>query len=1497
MRLDRIPDYYVDQQALSADLFKDLVPEHVSALLNDEPLDRDVAYTQLAPLIRHFKAEPKGLDYRSGTQINEDMKSTKKKTRKYLAPYFAWLWVHYPWSACELYDKLDLDYRPYIEGWHPPSAETFLDGSHFDWLSPYAPDHIPLTGRNEQLSILDDFASSTPSYSMMVVSGPAGSGKTRLVAEWLRNSSSIRKWHKSILDKSVERKWHDWVPQTPTVLVIDQMHGFAEDIAHLTRSFGVAGSYGGKHCKLRILVLDRVFPDDLRTLSQDNLWPVAGKGPVVVRNLMADFYSVPNLKLSEANTGDQMLRQIVSTVSGYDSGSEEVVEALNYLENTRGASVPLFAALAGDAIKRKSNFQAMDRRTLTYNYLQSTDRIPWSSTDPKTKVAGLFAATTTMAGRTSFQILFATPIGIDLRREEISYTAGLCKRLTSSSETISLDPIKPDYLGGTYVLELLKSDLNQKDTYTQLHALFQGALIGRILKDPAKETYFFDLLIESMLHDDTPLPEQDESWSALQSFVGAVSSSEELSKPGILQILWHKSLVMNAPRIAEQFGYQGIAQLDLLGAISALSSADFKGPFEGITRAFMTFWNWCLRNPEPTVDAAVADWPTWAKTRRVGKFHTIHVACELGLTPLVFLLIDEGVSIEQPIDELGATPLAVASMYGQTQTVSALLSRGAIAEAPDWIGDYTPLLYACTGGHKDIAVQLLDRGANVESKSSDERATPLRAACFSGNLELVSHLISERNASDHEGSDGTTGLACAARSNSADVVRFLLDRGVDQENCEYSTRALQMAAGFAKLRGAQAALDVLADRFNGILPPALRSDGLPTFDTEDEFELWIERKQFTGQQMLREAARRASSPEDYFRALDRLYGELNDAQRSEWALIWFTGTGRDVVPPETAVSLVYHYASHGLTNLLDIQLRSGDDADFLDLETQWSPLLVAASQGFTETCALLLNHGADVNRADKNGCTAMHLAVEFEHTDLIRLLASRGADCNAPWVDGNYSLLSICAGRNLERSAVALIQCGASIDHRAAQNEPEPLWAAVGNEHLEISQALIDSGADTETRFGEYNGTILIYACESLSKQSVVFLLKNGANPNSVNDRGWSPLHVAFSNEREEIVDLLLRAGASPNILFPDTEMSLLCACIELGHLKSAAALISFDVDLEFAGTGSTATPLWTAWRANSLDGAKLLLEAGVNVDARVDASQMTPLHSMSIEGSSEWINLLLDYGADIHAVTEDLGSFPLSLASHEGHADAVRVLLHRGANVNQQREPYGATSLHLACADNHPEVVKLLLAHGAEVNKRTTDDECATALSYCSEFNTIQCAKILLEHSADPNTQRTNDGSTPLIDVCENGNVEFCELLLSKGADTKFVRHKTGRTALHYAAENGYNGVAKILLDSGAEVNVRDNNRHTPLMAACYSRDLSTVDTLIDGGAQVDLACDDDGWTPLMQAAEGENPAIVHRLLELGANKSAITTDRRTALSVAVDANKSSEIISMLSD
>jgi len=202
------------------------------------------------------------------------------------------------------------------------------------------------------------------------------------------------------------------------------------------------------------------------------------------------------------------------------------------------------------------------------------------------------------------------------------------------------------------------------------------------------------------------------------------------------------------------------------------------------------------------------------------------------------------------------------------------------------------------------------------------------------------------------------------------------------------------------------------------------------------------------------------------------------------------------------------------------------------------------------------------------------------------------------------------------------------------------------------------------------NQSLLIYLATKCQAEMISVLLGKGANPNVCDPYGWTALHFAIECDADlQIIEALLKAGASPNIL-PYTQNN------------PATAVIN----------------------RNDVTALRVLLDNGMCVEG-TDSHQWTLLHHACLQGKKDCMEVLLEYGADIYAKT-DKGWTTLHFASASEESTApecVRMLLERGADPNCLSQS-SRTPLHLVVTSGVPLSAEVLLAHGASLDSTNKD-------------------------------------------------------------------------------------------------------------------------------------------------------------------------------------------------
>ena len=161
-------------------------------------------------------------------------------------------------------------------------------------------------------------------------------------------------------------------------------------------------------------------------------------------------------------------------------------------------------------------------------------------------------------------------------------------------------------------------------------------------------------------------------------------------------------------------------------------------------------------------------------------------------------LLDNGARINAN-DDLGRTPLYLASLYGYADVVDLLLSRGAkIEKGASWKNSDTPLHVASDKGYVDIVQLLVAKGADVNAKNTVGK-TPLQYAAWRGRASVVDFLLAHGADLRIQDQRGRSALnhdqgSLDSKEGYESVVRILISHGADVNN--------RTSDGFTPLMGA-----------------------------------------------------------------------------------------------------------------------------------------------------------------------------------------------------------------------------------------------------------------------------------------------------------------------------------------------------------------------------------------------------------------------------------------------------------------------------------------------------------------------------------------------------------------------------------------------------------------------------------------------------------------------------------------------------------------------
>jgi ankyrin repeat protein len=247
-----------------------------------------------------------------------------------------------------------------------------------------------------------------------------------------------------------------------------------------------------------------------------------------------------------------------------------------------------------------------------------------------------------------------------------------------------------------------------------------------------------------------------------------------------------------------------------------------------------------------------------------------------------------------------------------------------------------------------------------------------------------------------------------------------------------------------------------------------------------------------------------------------------------------------------------------------------------------------------------------------------------------------------------------------------------------APAEFTPLMQAAATD-LDKLRALLASKTDVRARTQLGNDALLLASRKPGNSAAVKLLLEHGADANTRNAFGATPLMCAAAAEDEDSVALLIAAGADvnaspnpdlPGILFGGGRTPLMWAA-----WRKNAALIRtlFKHGAKVGAQTGLGSPLTQAAWASDAGTARLLLDAGADVNQRDLKWNFTALHwaAASEYSSTELVTLLLERGAIVDAeggqpVDNFLGvaQTPLMLALQRGETPIVAALRQAGAKM-----------------------------------------------------------------------------------------------------------------------------------------------------------------------------------------------------------------------------------------
>ena len=521
-------------------------------------------------------------------------------------------------------------------------------------------------------------------------------------------------------------------------------------------------------------------------------------------------------------------------------------------------------------------------------------------------------------------------------------------------------------------------------------------------------------------------------------------------------------------------------------------------------------------------------------------------------------------------------------------------------------------------------------------------------------------------------------------------------------------------------------------------------------------------------------------------------------------------------------TLLHLSASKNNRKALQILSEAFEEIDCED-SFGFTPAFVAAMNGLAENVDYLLSKGANIEHRTKAppppsyvwgdpiersktsfwNSTMMHAAASGGHSSIIRLLLTKNASFTK--VNGvNLTAIQLAAQNGHLEVVKVLHKHGAQLDHLSLQYAAFKGHANVVAYLLNFSVEDIcmrcDGSFDWLQNRTRYQAASLDYShdavlsddkfkifCQSAlhlavtknhTKVAQLLLSQKYRTVHCTDFTGRTPLHEAVRQNHVEMAELLIKGG---------TKISHKCSRFQ--NLSSEFQL-SFeerkDYGKDICHCGST--PFHLAARYGHVEVANLLLLHGVESDS-MDCQGATPLHVAACHGHYSFIRWLISQRPSLHINTRGKNqSTLLHSAAICMNNQRVKPLIDMGANIYDTDE-HGMTPLHYTVL-NAVDNIDFLLFESS-----TWMDDSIFVWGSKGDFTSA--------HNSEPLTRKV------LL------NFQCLKLLeITESTDTSFINQvdENGTTALHLAAKNGEECCVVKLLQKGAHTDVTDHKDRTPL-------------------------------------------------------------------------------------
>lgn len=488
-----------------------------------------------------------------------------------------------------------------------------------------------------------------------------------------------------------------------------------------------------------------------------------------------------------------------------------------------------------------------------------------------------------------------------------------------------------------------------------------------------------------------------------------------------------------------------------------------------------------------------------------------------------------------------------------------------------------------------------------------------------------------------------------------------------------------------------------------------------------------------------------------------------------------------------------------------------------------------------------------IDAQDKLGWTPLHFASSCDYGMRVPQLIQAGADTGLRTQDGLTPLHCAAMAGNFH-AVVELINAGSDANALDSSKNTALHWAALNGHDQVIGYLLLLTNPMLRTTSGK---TALHLAAlgGAVTHELLRRMLVGGYDGGAKDRMGRLALHYAALSGYEDGVVVLSEAGELHLDIEDLENMRPVDLAASRGYQKLAERLLT---------QGALSSP--------QAEGVSLPSISG------------TVLHRAAAGNCDELLGYLISDCGMNPSEPDLVFATPLHYAARSGSLAALKFLIESsGVDMMADRTMFGATALHEAAENGHQGCVLYLESRLGRGEPWPVDWSLRTPLHMAAgRVGNVHVLRTMLEMGC-PIDQRDESGTTALHYAARSGDTAMADLLLNWPPQKAQIDAETNvkNEALSYAAVGGHLEMVKLLTKNGANIDKKNAEGQTPLLAAAECR----MAIISETGGPKSIADYDTRVTFMERRVEvmrylletGANPDTVDELGKLGSEKSSV--------------------------